>query len=216
METRCSVLWICLINIRRVECFRGIQENCSPQSGLKSLDFWSRSVEELTSQYPGFAFINFAYWGKRGLVLALHNMLYISCIKNCGIPCCCLRSLPFNSDDMVFVWKMLLFSLEATSILDHSGAILYLVLTLSSCSVSVRLSGPLLPSPPCYMLITMSTSVTMQWFFRCDPQMYNQKQIKNASEFASEMDANYRRRIMYIPLFFVMEVNEQIFLFEDE
>lgn len=46
--------------------------------------------------------------------------------------------------------------------------------------------------------------------------MYNQKQIKNASEFASEMDANYHRRIMCISLFFVMEVNEQIFLFEDE
>lgn len=48
--------------------------------------------------------------------------------------------------------------------------------------------------------------------------MCNQKQIKNASEFTSEMDANYHRRILHKSLFFffVMGVNEQIFLFGDE
>lgn len=39
METRCSILWIRVINFRKVGCFRGVQENCSLQTGLKSPHF---------------------------------------------------------------------------------------------------------------------------------------------------------------------------------
>lgn len=36
VETRCSILWIRVSNFRKVGCFRGVQENCCLQTGLKS------------------------------------------------------------------------------------------------------------------------------------------------------------------------------------